>query len=137
MREVRVDPVNIRFARVMEILTVVGLLVMIIPAIGYFMGINQFVSLEEAIKHWDEPAHKFWEDMKGMEISGYSWFLNNLSYTDCLSIVGIVILALTPLISLIVSIPKAEKLYKVLLFILAVEFVIAIVRPLFMHVTGH
>ncbi len=137
MKEVRVDPINLRFARVMEILTIVGLLVMIIPAIGYFMGINQFVSLKEAIMHWDEPAHKFWEEMKGMEISGYSWFLNNLTYADCLSIIGIVILALTPLISLIVSISKAEKLYKVLLLILVIEFIIAIVRPLFMQVTGH
>jgi len=137
MKEVKVDSVNLRFARVMEILTMVGLLVMIIPAIGYFMGVNEFVSLKEAIMHWDEPAHKFWEETKGMKISGYSWFLNNLTYTDCLSIIGIVILALTPLISLIVSIPKAEKLYKVLLLILVIEFIIAIVRPLFMHVTGH
>ena len=137
MRDVRVDPVNVRFARVMEILTTIGLLVMIIPAIGYFMGINEFVSLEEAIKHWDKPAHNFWEEIKGIKISGYSWFLNNLTYTDCLSVIGIVILALTPLISLVVSIPKAEKLYKVLLLILVIEFIIAILRPLFMHVTGH
>ena len=137
MREVEVDPMNTTFARVMEIFTVIGLFAMIIPAIGYFAGINQFVELQEAVKHWYKPASQFWEETKGIKISGYSWFLNNLSYTDCLSIMGIVILAIAPLLSIIATIPKSKGIYAILLAILAVEFVVAILRPLFMHVTGH
>ena len=137
MREVEVDPMNTTFAKIMEIFTIIGLFAMIIPAIGYFAGISQFVDLEEAVKHWDEPASKFWEETKQIEIIGYSWFLNNLSYMDCLSILGIVVLAIAPLLSIIAAIPRSKGVYAILLAILVIEFVIAILRPLFMHVTGH
>lgn len=137
MKEVKVDPMNTTFAKVMEIFTLIGLIVMIVPAIGYFAGISQFVELKEAVKHWDEPSSKFWEEVKGIEISGYSWFLNNLTYMDCLSILGIVVLAIAPLLSIIITIPKSRGIYTILLAILAIEFIIAILRPLFMHVTGH
>ncbi len=137
MKEVEVDPMNTIFARVMEILTFMGLIVMIIPAIGYFVGINQFVELQDAVEYWDKPASKFWEDTKNIEISGYSWFIDNLTYMDCLSIIGVVLLAITPLASLIAAIPRTKGIYTILLVILVVEFIIAIVRPLFMHVTGH
>ena len=137
MKEVEVDPMNTTFARVMEIFTAIGLIAMILPAIGYFAGISQFVGLEEAVTHWDDPASKFWEETKQIEISGYSWFLSNLGHMDCLSILGIVVLAITPLVSLLASIPKSRGIYTILLVILVIEFIIAIVRPLFMHVTGH
>jgi hypothetical protein len=135
--EVEVDPMNTTFARVMELLTIVGLMAMIIPAIGYFAGLGQFVDLHDAVKHWDKPAGKFWEETKNIEISGYSWFLDNLNYMDCLSILGIVILALAPLLSLVATIPKSKGIYVVLLIVLVIEFIIAILRPLFMQVTGH
>ena len=135
--KVEADPMNMTFAKVMEIFTVIGLIAMIIPAIGYFAGINQFVDLQEAVKNWDKPASQFWEETKGIEISGYSWFLDNLDYTDCLSVLGIVILAIAPLLGIIAAIPKSKGMYAILLTILAVEFVVAILRPLFMQVTGH
>jgi|Deesub1362A_J573_1020465.scaffolds.fasta_scaffold00378_4 hypothetical protein len=135
--EIEVDPMNITFAKVMEIFTIIGLIAMIIPAIGYFAGVSQFVDLQDAVKHWDKPAGKFWEETKQIEISGYAWFLDNLNYMDCLSILGIVVLALAPLLSLIATIPKSKGVYVLLLTILVVEFIIAILRPLFMQVTGH
>jgi len=135
--DVKVDPMNTTFARVMEIVTYIGLILMIAPGVMYLVTGNGFVSTADAVKYWDKPAKVFWETTKGIEISGYSWFLSNLGYMDCLSIVGIVLLALAPLAAIIAAIFKADSKYKILLAILVVEFIIAIVRPLFMHVTGH
>jgi len=135
--EVKVDPMNVVFARIMEVITYVGLAVMIIAGIAYMVGVSPFVDPSKAIANWDKPAVKFWEETKGMSIHGYSWFLGNLSYTDCISVLGIAILSLAPLFSLIGSITKADSKYKVLLAIVIVEFLISIVRPLVMQVSGH
>ncbi len=137
MKEVKVDPMNTVFARTMEILTYIGLVLMFVPGIIYIVYGNGFVNTEDAIRYWNQSAADFWELTKGVKISGYSWFLNNLYYFDCLSIIGIVLLALAPLASIVVSIFRADAKYKVILVIVTIEFIIAIVRPLFMHVTGH
>ncbi len=137
VKDVKVDPMNTTFAKVMEVMTYLGLILMVAPGVAYIVSGTGFVNTADAIKHWDKPAKDFWETTRGITISGYSWFLNNLSYMDCLSIVGIVILALAPLVAIVAAIAKADSKYKVLLAILVIEFIIAIVRPLFMHVTGH
>jgi len=136
-KEIRVDPMNTAFARTMEILTYIGLALMIAPGVAYIVSGTGYVKVEDAISHWDKPASEFWESVKGIEIKGYSWFLNNLSNLDCLSIIGIVVLAIAPLASIIASAIKADSKYKIILLIAVIEFVIAIVRPLFMQVTGH
>lgn len=135
--EVVVEPMNVTFARTMEIFTYIGLVLMIAPGIIYLVSGAGFVGVESAVEHWNEPSSTFWKETKGIEIHGYSWFLNNLSYMDCLSIVGIVLLAVTPLASIIAALPKADSRYKVILGVLVLEFIFAIVRPLLMHVTGH
>ncbi len=136
-KEVRVDPMNTAFARTMEILTYIGLALMIVPGIAYIVSGTGYVKVEDAISNWDKSASEFWKSVMGIEIKGYSWFLNNLSNFDCLSIVGIVVLAIAPLASIITSTVKADSKYKIILLIAITEFIIAIVRPLFMHVTGH
>ncbi len=137
MREVKVDPMNTAFARTMEILTYIGLILMIVPGLIYILTGIGYVDTVKAVENWGKSASEFWKSTKGIEVHGYSWFLNNLSYFDCLSIIGIVILAVTPLFSMIASMVKADTKYKIILLIAVIEFVVAIVRPLFMHVTGH
>ncbi len=137
MKGVEVDPMNTTFAKTMEILTYIGLVVMIVPGIIYIVTGIGYVNTADAVENWGKSASEFWKATKGIEVHGYSWFLNNLTYFDCLSIIGIVILAITPLVSMIASITKADSKYKVILLIVVIEFIVAIVRPLFMHVTGH
>jgi len=137
MKEVKVDPMNTSFAKTMEILTYLGLVLMIVPGVAYLvMGVG-YVSTEDVVKNWGKSTKEFWKSTKGIEIHGYSWFLNNLSYFDCLSVIGIVILAVAPLASVVASTVRADAKYKILLLIVIVEFVVAIVRPLFMYVAGH
>ncbi|WP_457548484.1 hypothetical protein [Archaeoglobus sp.] len=137
MKGVEVDPMNTAFAKTMEILTYVGLVLMIVPGLIYFVTGIGYVNTADAVANWGKSANEFWKATKGIEIHGYSWFLNNLSYFDCLSIVGVVILAITPLASIVAAMVKADTKYKIILLIAMIEFIVAIVRPLFMHVTGH
>lgn len=137
MRDVKVDPINIVFARVIEILTYIGIVLMIVPGVIYVISGSGLVDVKEVVANWDKSVKDFWIDTKKMEIRGYNWFLTNLHYFDCLSIVGVVILALAPLIAIIASITKADFKYKIMLSIVIIEFIIAIVRPLIVSVTGH
>lgn len=129
--EVKVKPMNTLFAKAMEIMTIMGLIIMVIPGIIYSAGISQFVDINSAIQQWDKPASRFWDVTAGIKISGYSWFMNNFTSMDCLSIVGIAILALTPLVSLLIGASKAERSYKIIFGVLIIEFVFAIIKPLF------
>jgi len=137
MRDVKVDPINIVFARVIEILTYIGIVLMIVPGVIYVISGSGLVDVKEVVANWDKSVKDFWIDTKKMEIGGYNWFLTNLHYFDCLSIVGVVILALAPLVAIIASITKADFKYKIMLSIIIIEFIIAIVRPLIVSVTGH
>ncbi len=136
-KEVEVEPMNTVFARVMEILTMVGLAVMIIPGLISLTGQNVFVDPIHAMNNWDKPAEEFWMDVKGIRVHGYDWFLENLDRFDCLSLMGIVILALTPIASIIASITRAPKIYKIILVIVLAELTFAIIRPLIMAGGGH
>jgi len=135
--EVKVDPMNLLFARAMEIFTYIGLLVMIFPGIFYLAMGEGYVHTHHVVKHWHKPAHHFWHSVKGIKVSGYTWFLTNLHHFDCLSKLGIVLLALAPLAALIVTIPKAERKFKIIILIAVLEVIFSIVRPLIMEVAGH
>ena len=135
--EVNVERMNVLFATTMEIATSIGLIFTLVPGIAYLIGIKEFVGINSATQNWDKPASEFWEVTKGIEINGYSWFVNNLTYTDCLSMVGIAFLALVPMLSMIVAIFKADTKYKVILGVLIIGFIIAITRPLLMGAIGH
>lgn len=128
--EVVVDPMNVRFARVMEVITWIGLILMIVSGIAYLISGAGFVDVNSALEHWGDPSSTFWKETKGIEIHGYSWFFGNLRYMDCLSLVGVVLLAGTPLLSTIAAITKADSKYKIILGALVIEFVFAIMRPL-------
>jgi len=136
MEKTGIDLMNKAFARTMEIFTYIGLILMIAPGLIYIVGNGGLVSVEDAIQNWDKPASEFWK-VVNVDPNGYSWFLNNLAYHDCLSILGIAFLAITPLAAIIVAIFKADLKYKIILTIVTAEFIIAILRPLFMHSVGH
>jgi len=130
--EVHIDPMNKTFAKVMEVFTLIGLIVMVIFGLLYLFNLSSYVDTQSAIAHWGHSASKFWEETKGVRISGYNWFLTNLNRMDCLSMLGIVILALTPFLSIVFAIPRSKGAYRGLLFILTLEFIFAILRPLIM-----
>ncbi len=138
--QVYVDPTNLIFARVMEVMTYIGIAVMIIFGLLYLFGLKAFVNMKSAVSHWHLPVGKFWEEVSGIHISGYSWFLTNLSSMDCLSMIGICILASAPLGAIVAAITKVGK-YRVFVFlflILIIEYVFAILKPIIMPgVGGH
>jgi len=130
-KEIQVDSMNTSFARVMEIFTWIGLITMVIFGLLYLFDLNSYVSVASVISHWGNSESKFWQETKGIRISGYL-FLKHLNTVDCLSMVGVCILALAPLFSVVAALFRSKKIYTILLLILTVEFIFAIIRPLIM-----
>jgi len=124
-REIHVDSMGLLFARIMTISTIIGVVLMVIPSIIYFIGQNQYVPLTEAYKYWDKPTVQFWSHVKGIHIHGYDWVFSNLQYSDCQSMIGVLLLMITPLLSMFAAILKAPKVFKLLLGLAAVEFIIS------------
>jgi uncharacterized membrane protein len=126
-REIFVDKMGLAFAKIMTIFTVIGIVLMVVPAIAYFMGINPYVPLTEAHKYWRLSATNFWLNVTGKPITGYSWIFSNLDKMDCLSMIGVIVLMVTPLLAMLAGVVKAEdKTYRTLLLIAAIEFIASI-----------
>ncbi len=139
-QEVRIDPLNLSFARVMELATYAGLAIMVIFGILYLVGISGFVDMKQAVANWNLPVTEFWKEVKGVEIHGYSWFLSHLTKMDSLSMLGICLLSLAPLLGLVAALLRAggQKAYVIFFLIMIVEFVFAILKPIIMPgVGGH
>ena len=82
------------------------------------------------MKYLGKPAYKFWYEIKGNEVNNYSWFLSHHGKMDALSMIGIFILSLTPLVSVLLIIPYAKKIYRILLLILVFELIFSIIKPI-------
>ena len=132
----QVDPMGIAYAKAMEILTYVGLAMMLIPGVLYLFGISPFADVNTVALHWGEPASMFWKNIHDMEVHGYSWFLHYITNMDMLCIAGVAVLAMVPLFSLIASALKAKGPYKPLMILLILEFAFAIVKPLILGGVG-
>ncbi|MEF3169240.1 MAG: hypothetical protein K6360_07955 [Deltaproteobacteria bacterium] len=132
----KVDPMGVAFAKAMEIFTYIGLAVMLIPGVIYLFDVRPFIDVHKVAAHWGEPSSQFWEHVNNMTIHGYSWFLSNLGYMDMLCIGGVAILSLVPLVSIFAALMKAKGTYRGLLFLLLLEFVFAIVKPLILGGAG-
>jgi len=128
-KELQVDPMNKVFAKVMKICTWAGLIVMIVFGLLYIIGINSYIDVSTVAKYWGEPAASFWRKAKDIEINGY-WFLSHPGFMDSLSMLGVCLLALAPLISVIAIIPNSKKIYMIFLSILTAEFIFSIIRPI-------
>ena len=126
----KVGRIETLFARTMEIATIIGLVITIGAGILYFGGKHDMVDAHLAVQNWDKAAPEFWESTTGYKVSGYSWFVDHLTYVDGVTVLGIAFLALVPLLSVFVALPKAEKMYKVIFGLLIIEFIMAIIRPL-------
>jgi len=126
-RQIEVDEMGLAFGKSMIVFTIIGIVMMVLPAIVYFLGYRQYIPLEQVSKYWTGSAVEFWKNTKGFHVHGYGWIFNNLFYTDTLSMLGVLLLMITPLISMVVAIFKAPgRAFKILLFLAAVEFVISI-----------
>ena len=127
--KVTVDLMDRKFSTVIKVCTLFGLLIMVIFGLLYLFGLKPYVDIDSVVKYWGKPAYKFWYEIKGNEVNNYSWFLSHLGQMDSLSMVGIFFLTLTPLISVILIIPNAKKIFKILLLILVSELIFSVIKP--------
>ncbi len=126
--KIEVDRMGLVFAKVIRVLTIVAIIVLIVPAIFYFMGQRQYISLKKAALYWNESATAFWKSLIGKSVHGYGWIFAHIHYTDCLSLIGVMLLMITPLIGIIIAIPaEHRRAYRVLLSLISIEFIVAII----------
>lgn len=130
------DPMNERFARVMTVFGWIGITIVGICGILYIFNLDPFITRAAAIANWGDPSSQFWQNA-GVQTGSYTWLFDNLRYTDCLTMCGIAILALAPLLSVLATVPRcAHKTYSFLMIVVSIELVFAITKPLFMGGTG-
>lgn len=134
--EIKPNLMNTIFAKTMEMFTWIGLIIIAIPGLIYFIGTKGFVGISSACSNWNEPAASFWQTTKGIKMSGDLLFIDNFKCMDCLSMIGIMVLVLVSLVSLTVTIPKMNAKYKVITGFVIIEFIIVIIRPFLAGVTG-
>lgn len=127
------DPISERFVRIMEIFAFIGMVGMMVAGIAYFVGPSRFVPIEAVVQYWDRPAREFWTLIGESEPGGYACFLKHLNYADSLSILGVLFLMLTPMLSILAAIPKSRGIHMILFLILVFEFVVAMLRPLYLY----
>ncbi len=100
--QVEIDKANLVYARLVEVITTIGLALMVIGLILYVLGVMPaYVNLSTSIKHWNMLPEKFWETVKGFRPTNYNWIFANLEYGDILSVLGIVILPIGVMLALI------------------------------------
>ena len=126
-REIRVESMSLVFAKIMTLFTITGVILMVIPAVAYFMGINQYVPLNEVSKYWNMTANEFWMHTTHKQVTGYEWIFSHLDKMDSLSMIGVLLLMITPMLSMIAGAVKAENnTYRLLLLTAALMFIVAI-----------
>lgn len=136
MNDVRIDKASLRFVKAMEIFTNIGLVIMVVSGIWYFAGLSQCADPQAVVRNWHLPASEFWSETQHIDANGYSWFLGDLDCAANVSVLGISILLLAPLVSILAVLPLSGGIYVVFYFVLIVEFVFAVIRPLLSRVTG-
>jgi len=132
-----VDPLNQTFARVMEIVTWLGLALMLLFGALYILGVNPAVPGATCAAHWHRSADEYWQTTQQITPNGYAWFLGDLSRSDNLAVFGVVILAMAPVLSILAGIRRAKGLCQALLVLLLLEFTFAIFRPFLIGGGGH
>lgn len=125
-----VDPANLRFAKTMEVLTLVGLVTLIVVGILYFSGIHDLDSLSTVTQNWSKPSAEFWSATTGANLQGVGWFANHWACSDALCMICVGFLALVPFFSIALTLQKALGRYKVVFGILTIEFALIIIWSL-------
>ncbi len=123
-----VDKMGLFFGKAMVIFTIAGIIVMVVPAIAYFLGYKQFIPHDEVVRYWANPVAKFWMLTKGAPVHGYGWIFDNLGYSDSVSMIGVMLLLVTPLFAMIAAAIKASGgIFRFLFFVSAIEFIVSVV----------
>jgi hypothetical protein len=135
--DTEIDPLNRSFAAVMETGTYIGLALMLLFGLLYLAGVNPAVPGPACAANWHLPSDAYWEQATGVTPHGYGWFLGDLAKMDNLTVFGVVILALAPVLSVLAAVRHAEHICRYLLILLLIEFGFAIFRPLILAGGGH
>jgi len=124
-----VEEMDRSYAKIVKFGYYAGLILMFASAAIYFLGINQFLPPESIMERWREPTSVFW----GKEgLTNYK-FLSKLGYSDSVVMLSVAFITLVPVLAALIAIKKARRIYQILLIILVLEFIIAILQPVYLR----
>lgn len=123
------DKAGKSFSTAIKVCTITGLIVMIIFGFLYFIGMNPLIDLMYTINNWDKTSDNFWRELSAGKEYPRTWFLVSIGKTDSLSIMGIIILTLSPLFALISILNKVDKIYRYMIILLIIELAFSIIKP--------
>jgi hypothetical protein len=124
------ERMNRRYAVSLRLGTWIGLFILLLFGSLYLAGVHPAYDVPKVLQYWDRPSTVFWEAVRGEYREGYGWFLQSLPAMDSLSMMGILLLAATPLVALIFIILRARGAYLFFIAILIAEYLYSILRPL-------
>lgn len=129
MVEVEVEKANKVYARIIEVLTIIGLIVMVVGLVLYLSGsIPVFVDLDKLAEFWGCSAPKFWKAVRGEELSqGYEWIITNLNFADIISVLGVVLLPIGVIIGIIATIALYGSKRDIMVAVAVAVFIIMLI----------
>jgi hypothetical protein len=129
-QQVEIEPMARVFSGTMQLMTWIGLTILVVFGLLYITGLMPGnVELEDCINYWGKPTSDFWQATAGRKANGYKWFLMHLNTGDSWSLVGVALLAFSPVVSLLLASFKAPRIFKLILFVLCLELIFAVIRP--------
>ncbi len=126
---IELDPSSEKFVRAMEVLTAIGLLILVGAGVVYFSGHGQCTPFEVVVANWHLPVNEYWVVTRGDEAQGYGWIIHNLQCAARVALVGIAFLLSAPLVAVLAMLPT-KGLYRWFYVVLAIELVLATLMPL-------
>ena len=127
--DIKLDPASEKFVRAMEVLTAVGLTIMVGAGLVYFSGHGQCTPFEKVVTNWHRPVVEYWAITRGAESQGYGWIINNLHCAARVALLGIAIMMMAPLVAVLALLPS-KGIYRLFYVVLAIELVVAALMPL-------
>ncbi len=133
MSAVKIDTANKIYARIVEIFTIAGLVIMILGLVLYITGaLPAYVKLTDIVKNWNKNTEKFWKSVKGIVPKDYSWILGNLDKADIISVLGVILLPIGVIIAVLCSLAVYAKRFDrilVMAIVVAIIMILAAAGP--------
>ncbi|NLS79527.1 MAG: hypothetical protein GXY76_19940 [Chloroflexi bacterium] len=127
--DIPLDPSSVKFVRAMEVLTIIGMTIVIGAGLAYFAGWGQCTPFETVVANWHLPVAEYWEMTRGAESQGYGWIIHNLRCAARVVLVGMAVLMTAPLVAVLAMLPT-KGIYRWFYIVLALELIAASLMPL-------
>lgn len=124
-----------RFARIIRVSTLAGLIVLIVSSAVYLLDVNPFINPDRVLKTWHLSVSEFWKENVGKELESYSQLMY-IEHPDTIAVFSVLIFALAPVLAILSILLRFKGIYRILALIVTLELLFGAVRPLIFYAIG-